>query len=366
MTLTHGLWGARADNRGLSTQTTEWARHMAPDRVWGVDMTADGHSPYPCDWTPYDGLDLTVTARSDICTGEADARIRRWLGGLDVVVAMETFYTDQIVALARQARTATVCVTNPEMCRWITEPGLDLPDLLVSPTPWRADTMPGGCRTLPFPVARDRCAYTPRPLASEGEPLTFLHVAGHKAAFDRAGTQTVSQALAHVREPCRVLIRSQSPQPHHLSRAGKGVVDVQVVCDNLTDYWELYNGADVMLAPRRYGGQNLPVNEALSCGLPVVAIAREPERQWIPPASLVPGRVRRRFKTQGGTVDIWHASAVGVAQTMDRLSRDRHMVAQLSGAADRHAASMSWEALSDDWWGVLEDAVALRRRTVRV
>lgn len=347
-----GLWGARGDRRGLAIQTGEFARHIRPDRVMGFDLTAEDRSPYPCDWSDYDGLDLTVAQPMSLTRSDA----LRWLSGLDVVFAAETFYVDDLPVWAHQRDVATVCQVNPEFYRWAKEPHLPHATVEVAPTRWLLDRLPG-VRHLPFPVDRDRCAYEQRPLGHD--PPTFLHVAGHRAMLDRNGTQIVLKALSRTTVPMRVVIRSQSEL--NVGNRSYPNVDVQVKVEDVADYWRLYDGADVLVLPRRYGGQSLQMNEALSCGMPVLASDLPPQNGWLPPATLVPVRRRRRFPTQAGYVDAWATDADRLAGRMDRLASDPELLSKLSASADRRASAISWETLHDDYMAVLAEAVELVR-----
>ena len=341
----------RAENRGLGLQTWEAYRHLHPARTLVVDLSH--HQPYANHLDRYP--DAWRVVRDDALTPEL---WREFVDGLDVVFTAETPYDYRLYDIAARAGVATVCQINPEFYRHETEPDLPRPTILIAPTTWRLDRMPG-VRHLPFPVDRDRCAFARRPLAGDG-PVTFLHVAGHRAIYDRNGTSTVMQAIQHLRVPSRLIVRSQSELGGSLQRRSD-VVDVQVVVDDVPDYWRLYDDADVLILPRRYGGQSLPMNEALSCGLPVIATDVAPQDEWLPPATRVPVRRTRRWKSQAGMLDLYDAHPVALARTWDRLAADPELVGKLSEAADRYAQRISWDALHGCYLELFEEAAARAR-----
>ena len=342
----------RAENRGLGLQTWEAYRHLQPDRTLVVDLSH--HQPYQAHFDRYP--DAWQIVRDDRLTPEM---WREFVAGLDVVFTAETPYDYRLYDIARRAGVATVCQVNPEFFRHEREPDLPRPTLLVAPTTWRLDRMPG-VEHLPFPVDRERCVYRPRP-AADG-PVTFLHVAGHRAIYDRNGTSSVLQAIQHVTVPCRLIIRSQSDIGGALARRRSPTVDIQVHVEDVPDYWMLYDGADVLLLPRRYGGQSLPMNEALSCGLPVVATDVSPQNEWLPPATRVPARRRRRFQSQAGTLDLYDAHPGALGAAWSRLAGDRELVAKLSASADRYADSISWDTLRDRYCDTFARAIEMVRR----
>src|SRR5688572_19923812 len=135
MTPRIGLWGARADSRGLAAQMRGFADHLKPTKVMGIDMTADDLSPYPCNWRAYEGHDLSTVAYSAL----NERIIRRWLKGLDVVLGAETFYRDEFADIARQMGVATVLQVNPEFARYWRWPQLPRPDVFIAPTTWRME-----------------------------------------------------------------------------------------------------------------------------------------------------------------------------------------------------------------------------------
>jgi len=341
---------ARADSRGLGNQTADLHRHMSPVSTICVDMSAN--TPYRQHFGRFPGAHVATPAEL-VATA---ARAGWFSGAVDVILTAETPYDYSLWTEAAAAKVGTVCQVNPEFWPYARSPDLPRPTIAVSPTGWLNHRMPD-VRVLPHPVDRARFPHEAR---GTSETVTFLHVAGHKAMMDRNGTGTVMQALSRIRRSCRFVIRSQSPLSDLAGRAPQHV-DVDVVVADLDDPADLYAGADVLVAPRRYGGQSLPLNEAASCGLALVVSDVDPQNGFVPPAGRVPCTRRRRFLTQGGAVDAWQADPRALAAKIDELVDDRVLLADLCAASDRYAASISWGRLKGDWLRLLAEAAKAAR-----
>ena len=59
------------------------------------------------------------------------------------------------------------------------------------------------------------------------------------------------------------------------------------------DQWRLYAGFNALIMPRRYGGLCLPMNEALTSGLPVIMSNTSPNDAVLPGDWLVHGAIQR-------------------------------------------------------------------------
>lgn len=336
-----GLFGGRADCRGLAYQTQAYAKWLEPDRIYGIDQTADGLSPYPCDWRPFwDCPELTVCQFSQI----TEEGVRRWLRGLDVVLGAETFYFPDFPIWAKQEGVRTVLHINPEFTGWWgNNKKAPMPDLLLNPTIWRQEHLPG-VQHFPFPVDRERFPFRLRTSAEH-----FVHVAGHAAAADRAGTRIVAAQSPQMKN-LRVTVRSQSPlklqSPHALR-----FLDFQQF--NVSDPRKLYQDADVVIQPRRYGGNNLVAYEALSSGCPLITLDRDPERRW-GGVKVVSSRLRGHIRTTAGLIPLHDAQQTALASTMRRLAADPAEVERLSKEADVYAQSVSWDNLLGPFMDILK------------
>lgn len=353
----------RLDNRGLGTQTWELYRHLEPERVLAVSMGP---------WSPSveEHRERFPDARVTSYDGQGGhlpmADIEWLLGGSDVVLTAETPYDHRVYDLARQRGVRTVCQPNPEFWRPTLDPNLPLPDLCANPSRWRESAMPGV--HLPHPVDRERL-----PFRLRTEAKRFLHVHGHAASNDRQGTELILEALTYCRTTPDLTIRTQTKLGSLAGRMARvverrGRARVHLLRGDPPDYWDLYEGYDVLLAPRRYGGLSLPMQEAASAGLVVLAADREPERFDLPAECLIPLAETRSHRYPGGDILIESADPKVLAERIDELVETPALVERLSQVSDVYAESISWDRLLPQWEALLErvmrmetsDAVGVR------
>lgn len=322
---------ARADNRGLGIQTWEFYRHMHPERTLIVEMGK--HTPYTEYMGRYNG-DARVAVNND---GRLDDDALEWfLTGLDSFYTAETPYDYRLFALAKQRNIKSVLHINYEFLRYLDDHNLPEPTLFIAPSPWNLHNLPFYVPHVPVPVDRERLPYVQRT-----EAKTFLHVAGHPATSDRNGTRLLLEAIPFIKSDVRIIIRSQRERPQVQSKN----VDVQVVNGDIENYWDLYQGADVLVQPRRYGGLSLPMQEAQSCGMPVISLDVLPQKSFLPHDGLVSGWLTRHIRTQCGLVEVYACDPRSLAKKIDEFARSPDLVARLSNEADKYASTISWEHL---------------------
>lgn len=338
----------RVDNRGLGVQTWELYRHLRPDVTVAVQNRHPGHlrgTEY-LDRFP-DAMVVQLTARGLVPYDD----IVETLAGCDVVLTVETPYDFRLLADLKIRGTRTAVVGNREFLTWLDAPDLPHPDLFIAPSPWRLDDWPKNTVLLPHPVDRERLPFTLRTQA-----VNFLHLSA-TAMHDRAGTKLVVDAARVMKSRVRIRLKGQW-RSSQLVRSSQRARSLVTEVHDHANYWDIYQNADVLLAPRRYGGQSLPVNEALSLGMPVVALDREPERSMLPPETLIPAQRGRDLRTLGGDIDVWRADFHDLAQKIDELATNPDMVQRLSLDADARAAKISWDALGPRWQKTLAELAA--------
>lgn len=324
-----GIFGARGDSRGLSIQTTELARHLNPTKIFGVDMRE--LSPYPNDWSDFDQDILTIEAHDGI----TDHAVVNWLKDLDVVIGAETFYYRPFTEFARRAGVKTVLVVNYEFTSHVfAEDWAPVPDVVAVPTTWHIEDIPNAVH-LPHGIDRERL-----PFRQRIEAKSFLHIIGHSAAYDRQGTKLVLGALRYVESDIRIIIRAQHGTT--VPQVRNSNIDIEVHTGSIPNYWELYDEGDVLLHPRKYGGQSLVMNEALSCGMPVLMPNAPPQNSVLPVEMLLPSSSHKRFRTLVGDLPLHIVDPQTLARRIDELANDPEQVTKLSKRADEIAETQSW------------------------
>ncbi len=303
---------------------------MRPSKILGIDLGNSDFKGWDC---PVYGPEL------------GPGVLAGFFRNLDVVWCAETPYTYEALHLARVLGVATVVQGNYEFLRWLREP-LDLPDEFWAPSDWNLDQWPLGSRLMPFPVDRQDFPYSHR-----AEVRSFLHIAGTPAINDRNGTIAVVEALAFLREPTHVIIRSQKQISARI-RAPKHV-QLDLICDDLPDNRDLYEGSDVLVMPRRYGGLSLPINEACSLGMAVIASDVSPQNGFLPKESLVKAVPAGAFRSPVGKLQTYSVDPRDLAAKMDEFTRDPGMLAHCQSWSDLYASGIDWLRMESVYWEAL-------------
>jgi glycosyltransferase involved in cell wall biosynthesis len=323
---------ARGEDRGLGIQTWEFYRHVKPDKVLLIDMgaLAGGFALHD---ERYPTAERAVFERGEL----PEEQVRAWLEGLDVVYTAETFYDWRLVAWAAEQGVATVCHINPEFYRHGKD-DLPVPSAWWAPTPWRLVYLPETTRVVRYPVALER--FHVKPDVHDG-PCRWLHVMGRRAAGDRNGTLALMVALRRLGRPARIAIASQERRLATI-RSRSRHVTVENRPGGIRHYWDLYDGADMLVMPRRYGGLCLPVQEAMAAGLGVVMPDIEPNDCW--PTVRVPARPAGTLQVSAGELRLYDTAPGELARTMDRFADPEERL-KAQQQARQWAEWHSWEQL---------------------
>lgn len=315
---------ARCDSGGLAAQTYEAYRHLQPYRTLVIDLGAGGRG----NSMPHLYNQGDVIFSPGVPNRETMAK---FLDGLTTVFTCESTYGYLLCDLAPYYGVRVVIQANPEL-RVPTEwTGAEI----VLPTEWERRRFEKE-KVLPVPINREVL-----PFKLRTEAKTFYHIAA-PAMLDRNGTQIVIDALKYVSNECKVIIRGASSIVG-FDRIGNVTVDYLPF--ETKPYYDLWpEEADIFLLPRRYGGLCLPMQEAASLGMPIVAIGAPP-MDSLPHAFNVPATAAEPVQMKGGTFNVYSASPRKLAEQMDWLIEHRTYVSLLSTAADTWADKHSWDTL---------------------
>jgi glycosyltransferase involved in cell wall biosynthesis len=276
----------RADNGGLGWQTAALCRMLEPSKVMIIDSR------------PFNGAAVKQHPErfadywSMITDGfPTDEQCHRFLDGLTHVLTCETAYNMELIAEANRRGVRSYIQHNVEFLDHLDKPELPLPTMFLSPSAWHLDMMeakfPGRVKLLPPPIfpqhfTRARAAN----LGRKGK-RRFLFVLGKPAHGDRNGVMLVMHAMQRSRGDYELVVKSQE-------RVQPLLRDRRIVWDHTApeDQQTLYEGFDALIMPRRYGGLCLPMNEALTSGLPVIMSDTSPNNAVLPGDWLVPGEFK--------------------------------------------------------------------------
>lgn len=338
---------ARADYTGLGIQTHDFYRHMTPDKTLVVDLHhLNGQTN---DMSRYPGAQvLSYTPYPDTRRSHPDAirAFRDFLKDIDVVFTCETPYDYFLFEEAQRRGVKTVLQYNFELLDHVSEPDLPRPDLFMAPSLWRYDEIAFPNKVF-VPVPVDRSRFPARP---KTEARVFVHPGGNPAMEDRNGTQVLLDAWRMVKSDVSLVCYTQwgaYAAPDSRVKIRRGTVPDQA---------QFYDGADVFVMPRKFGGLCLPLNEALSSALPAVMTDLDPQRAFLDPRLLVPTWHSRQAMAKC-PIDIYEPHADALANKIDLLASNPDLVAESSAHSEAVAERISWERLAPLYRDVFESVV---------
>ncbi len=350
---------ARADNSGLGMQTWEFFKHMKPAKTMVVDISRlNGNKIYP-ERYPDCMLVFGIPTAQDV---------DYFLKDLDVVFVAEAPYNFYLYERAKQLGVKVAVQYNYEFLDWLAPEysHLPTPDMLIAPSRWHYKDVDKFCIERGIKHIYLHCPANRQtlPFREIDQFKVFLHVAGRAAAHDRNGTKTVIEASKHFKSNAFIKIHFQGEQglKHQATSTFEDYVDmippeagnIMLQQNEYDNYEDVYKDGDVLLMPRRYGGNCLPLNEALSCGMPVIMTDIEPNNILLPPMWLVEADKIDEF-TPRTTIDIYGSNPRALAKKIDELAtlsaEDTKTHNQIANSI---ANQISWENMEPIYRDALE------------
>lgn len=339
---------ARCDLTGLGNQTRNLARMIRPDEVMLINSnTFNGNHQYPETYAHYN--------TTEIIGFPSNEQVRAWLKGLDVVITCEIFYNSNFVDIAKEMGVKTINHFNWEFADYLRQPHLTLPDKLVSPSHWNFDNarrLWGGVEYLPTPVFVDDFADVKDSNYARTGKKRFLHVMGHQAFNDRNGTLDLISAMGYSVEDFELVIKAQVVDILPLLDYMQRWPDPRILIDTKSpeNEVELYEGFDAVIMPRRYGGQCLPMTEALCAGLPVIMTNISPNDKILPSHWLIESTPAGSFMART-SIDFYSANIRMLGERLDFMSKkdlrgDKAMAYNIGyWEFSNHELETKWETL---------------------
>lgn len=279
------------------------------------------------DWYPPG----TPTVRGKSIHGPA---VDAFLKQLDVILFFETPFDWSLPTRCQEKGIKTVLMPmyewfpqNPAFRRSIS--------LFLCPSLLDLKYFPEGV-FVPVPVDPSRWKLRSR-------AVRFLHNAGHIGHRNHKGTEELIKAIPYLRPDVRLTIRSQSDRIYSLLKGNMGFNQLDVYVGELP-YGTLFDDYDVYVAPEKFNGLSLPLQEAYAAGLPVITTDRFPMNTWLPngflvkPSSTVQAQLHGNLPFEESVVD-----PVAIAEKINHWHRQS--IVGHSQVAREWAEAHSWEAL---------------------
>ena len=323
----------RDDNTGLGYQTRAYYKHLKPHKTIVIDLSPlNGNKQNS--WYP-DALTLKGIPH--------DNQLDDILSDIDVLLTAETPYNLNLYKRARELGVKTVCVENPEFYDHIVYPQYELPDLIILPSVWLEDYIREHAESkgtkviqLHHPVDLEEFPYRERTSAFP------IHIAGKPAANDRNGTYDFMNACPEG------IVTTQSEELAHQIRSR---YRHSTVYTGIEDAQFIYKLGDIMVLPRKYGGNCLPLNEALASGMPVIMTDISPNNHLLPPEWLVPTHYSGQFAPRF-TIQLHQAEKPALYEKIEWFKTVD--MAEQSRKAYEIAKTISWDALLPKYMEALE------------
>lgn len=342
---------AFSTNTGLGYQTLEFYRHMKPHKTLVADISRlngmqQHHERYP-------------DAR--IVRGVPDCSAMDWLtDDVDAVFVCETPLNYCLFEKAKAKGVTAILQYNYEFLDYLNRPELEKPTVLAAPTRWHFDDMAEKAFAplveWPVPVNRQQI-----PFRKIEQCKTFVHIIGRPAVHDRNGTLIFLEAIKKIGSRFNYKVYYQEPigqtaqdtfrpilRALEQAKASQGV---EIIKDT-KNYADMYATGDVLVMPRRYGGLCLPVNEALSAGMPVIMPDITPNNDWLPKEWLVPAKRAKSFFTRT-EIDTYDTDANFLAFKMLEFGKGE-FIQWSNDKANELAETLSWENQKTNYERLLE------------
>jgi glycosyltransferase involved in cell wall biosynthesis len=163
-----------------------------------------------------------------------------------------------------------------------------------------------------------------------------MHIAGKPAVNDRNGTWDFLQAC-----PDGTVTTQSTDLAWNIRRRYRH----SKVYTDIPQPQQIYTYGDILVLPRKYGGNCLPLNEALSSGMPVIMTDISPNNHLLPKEWLVPAYKTDTIEPRT-IVDVYTADTHELYQ---RIQWVKDNIESQSQRANEIADTISWQTLLPKW-----------------
>ena len=225
------------------------------------------------EWYPPDTFELVQTPFNGPIVDKFVRRVKTML-------FFETPFDWSFVNYCRERGVKTALMP---MYEWFPENPPQRFDKMICPSLLDLDYFPEGV-FIPVPVRTD--LWKQRTTATR-----FLHNAGHVGFREHKGTVELLRAVQHVTSPFTLTVRSQDRRTlEGILKQVPSVMRDSRVRIEMTElpYEQLWDNHDVLIAPEKFNGLSLPLQEGYAAGMLVMTTDRYPMNTWLPKEPLIP------------------------------------------------------------------------------
>lgn len=316
---------ARCDTGGLANLSYDFWKHITDISKELVILSQIRDNPY-------------LYPKGIICqVGRPTLEeIDEFLKDIDIVLAFETPYNWNIFSEARKRGIKTILMP---MYEWTDEVSPVEPDLYLCPSRLEYDLFPEPKKFLPVPVDRQEIPFKQRYKAH-----TFVFNNGGGGTGGRNGMEELLKAIPLVKSDVKFIIRSQNQEPPKINDKR-----VSIEFKHFQNRADIFNKGDVFLFPHKFDGLSLPIQEALSAGMPVLSTNFYPHNTYLPKKWLfnIDGFQKGQVAPGARVIDIAILNPKKIAQKVDEWA-NKEITAE-SRKADQIAGKISWENLKKEY-----------------
>lgn len=352
---------AYSTNTGLGYQTLDFAKHIKCHKILIVDLSRQNRMPTHHE--RFDGLSKELRITKDFPTDD-DCQ---WLtDDVDLVFVCETPLNYSLFEMARDKGVKTILQYNYEFLDYYKQPKLPKPDVLASPSYWHIeDTRSANFAPVEYlPVPIDLKNIAPRNIT---QLKTITHIGGRPAQHDRNGTiQFIQMALELSNFPFNpkdiqfevFIQRPVESSTERLFHEIKPYIDEAkaMMGDQIKFYFDIenrmdmYENADLVVLPRKYGGLCLPLWEALAHGIPVLMPNIDPNDKVLPRDWLIDAEPCGYIETHS-KIPMFKSNLKQMIFSLIILSAT---IEKESKLARELAEKMSWEVQRENYYRLFQ------------
>lgn len=273
-------------------------------------------------------------------------KLSNFIASMDVMLFFETPFNWKLFPLCKELGTKVVLMP---MYECTPDPIPFEPDLYLCPSKLDLAHFPKHSIHVPVPVDEKWQLRT--------TAKTFLHNAGHFGLRERNGTRELLKAVKYIESDLKLVIRAQDTKLFRMAKEEGVSTDkypnVTISVESVP-HEHLFSLADVYVAPEKFNGLSLPLQEARASGLLVMATDRFPTNDWLPTECLIYPEEFTVGSIAGflTTFDMATVNPKTIAKTMDDwYGRD---ITEYSKSGRVWAETMSWRWLKHQYTEVLQ------------
>ena len=318
----------RADNCGLGILTQEFYDHLKPKKT--ILLFNRKYKYYPDRYPEGECLDKKEFS---------DEKVREFLNGLDLVIAFETPYNWNTFDIATEMGVKSILIPMYEYLK----DKAPKPDLYICPSLLDYDVINGSKVFLNIPGNREKLKK--RKISNIKNILFNI---GHGGRYERNNVEETLNALSKLKENVKLTINSQVPIEYSNS-------NIKVLEGDIVNYQDLYKEGDIFIMVTKFNGLCLPIQEAMSCGMPVISSDVYPNNTFLPKDLLVKPYKQDKLMLYR-KIDRYYFNQDDIFNKINEvINWSPKQINYYSNLMDKYAESISWKNMLPKYLKVFEN-----------